>query len=88
MEINGIIDISREALIVALKLSMPLLLTALFIGLLISLFQALTQIQDQTINFVPKLVAIFLVLFFMIPYFGSTLAQFNEKITNQIVNIN
>ena len=88
MDVNGIIDLSREALLVALKLSLPLLLTALFVGIIISLFQALTQIQDQTINFVPKLIAIFLVIFFMMPYFGSTLVQFNEKITNQIVNIN
>ncbi len=87
MEINSVIDIAREALILALKISLPILLTALVVGLLISLVQALTQIQDQTITFVPKLVAIFIVLFFLMPYIGSLMLHFNETIMNQIVNM-
>ncbi len=86
MEINSVLDISREALVLALKISLPILLVALTVGLLISLVQALTQIQDQTIAFVPKLIAIFVTLFLLMPYIGSLMLTFNETITNQIVN--
>jgi flagellar biosynthetic protein FliQ len=87
MEINSILDISREALFLTLKISLPVLLTALFVGLLVSLVQALTQIQDQTIAFVPKLIAIFVTLFLIMPYIGTLMTTFNETISNQIVNL-
>jgi len=87
MEINSILDISREALFLTLKISLPILLTALFVGLLVSLVQALTQIQDQTIAFVPKLIAIFVTLFLIMPYIGTLMTTFNETISNQIVNL-
>ena len=87
MEANSAIDISREALILASKISLPILLAALVVGLIVSLIQALTQIQDQTITFVPKLVTIFVVLFFLMPYIGSLMLGFNETISNQIVNV-
>lgn len=87
MEINSILDISREALFLTLKMSLPILLTALVIGLLVSLIQALTQIQDQTIAFVPKLIAIFVTLFLMMPYIGTLMTTFNETISKQIVNL-
>ena len=86
MEINSILDVSREALVLALKISLPILLAALTVGLIVSLIQALTQIQDQTIAFVPKLVAIFVVLFLLMPYIGGLMLTFNETITQQIVN--
>ncbi len=87
MEANSAIDISREALILAMKISLPILLSALAVGLIISLIQALTQIQDQTITFVPKLITIFVVLFLLMPYIGSLMLGFNETISNQIVNV-
>ena len=86
-DINSVLDISRAALLLALKISLPILLTALIVGLIISLIQALTQIQDQTITFVPKLIAIFTVLFFLMPYIGSLMLNFNETITQQIINL-
>jgi flagellar biosynthetic protein FliQ len=59
-EPNGtIIEIAQDSLIVLLKLSLPLLLVALVVGVLISLVQALTQIQEPTISFVPKIIAVF-----------------------------
>jgi len=87
MDSHSAIDISREALILMIKISFPVLLAAVLVGLIISLIQALTQIQDQTITFVPKLITIFIVLFFMMPYIGSLMLSFNETISNQIVNI-
>ncbi|MFN7038757.1 MAG: flagellar biosynthesis protein FliQ [Alphaproteobacteria bacterium] len=87
MEVNGIIDISREAVFVLLKVSLPILIIALIIGLIISLFQALTQIQEATLTFVPKLVAVFICLLFFSSYIVSTLKAFSERISHQIINI-
>ena len=87
MDSNLAIDISREALILVIKISFPLLIAAVLVGLIVSLIQALTQIQDQTITFVPKLITIFIVLFFIMPYIGNLMLSFNETISNQIVNI-
>lgn len=57
-----VIDIARDALFLILKCSAPLLLVSLVIGLLVSVFQTVTSIQEQTLTFVPKLLGIFLTL--------------------------
>ena len=53
------LDLAREAIFVALKIGAPIMLIALLVGLVISLFQALTQIQEMTLAFVPKIIVIF-----------------------------
>lgn len=58
MDVHIIEQVGREALLLALLISAPALLTALVIGLTVSLFQAATQIQEQTLTFVPKLIGI------------------------------
>ena len=55
-----VMDIDREALFLIIKVSAPLLLISLIIGLIISIFQTVTSIQEQTLTFVPKIVAVFL----------------------------
>jgi flagellar biosynthetic protein FliQ len=87
MEAAGLLEICREAVYVLIKLSMPILLVALIVGLLVSLFQALTQIQENTLSFVPKILAVFVALLFLTPYMVSTLKIFNEHIYSLIVNI-
>jgi flagellar biosynthetic protein FliQ len=87
MEPNLIIDVSREAVEVLLKVALPPLLVALLIGVVISLIQALTQIQEATLSFVPKLVAIFLCLFLMLPFIASSLGDFSDHLFSMIVNI-
>lgn len=62
MTIDTVIDIIREAIIVTLQASMPLLIVSLVVGLIISVIQTVTSIQEQTLTFVPKLVAIFTIL--------------------------
>lgn len=62
MNATDVLEVSREAIWVMLKISAPLMLVALAVGLVVSLIQALTQIQEQTLTFVPKLLAIFLTL--------------------------
>lgn len=57
-----VIDIARQALYMIIKASAPMLLTSLVIGLVVSILQTVTSIQEQTLTFVPKLIAVFLVL--------------------------
>ncbi|WP_310605454.1 flagellar biosynthesis protein FliQ [Anaerosporobacter sp.] len=62
MNVDVVIDIVREALIIIIKCSAPMLLVSLIVGLIVSIFQTITSIQEQTLTFVPKLLAIFLVI--------------------------
>jgi flagellar biosynthetic protein FliQ len=82
-----VLDIGQEAIFVLIKVALPLMLISLSVGLIIALFQALTQIQEMTLTFVPKIVAIFLSLLFLMPYMIETLQLFAESLSNRIVNI-
>jgi flagellar biosynthesis protein FliQ len=79
------IDIGRDAIIVSLKLGGPIMLLALVVGIVISLFQALTQIQETTLTFVPKIVAILLAMMLLMPFMLSTLASFTERLFDRVV---
>ena len=67
------IDFARQAIWVLLEVAAPAMLTALVVGLCIGLLQALTQIQEMTLVFVPKIIAIFLVLLISLPFAGSAM---------------
>jgi flagellar biosynthetic protein FliQ len=79
MEIRDVVDVMRDAIGVLLTIGAPMMLTALFVGLLVSLVQALTQIQEMTLTFVPKLIAILLVMAMALPFMLQTLADFGEN---------
>ena len=80
-----LVDISRQAIFILIKVSAPILLIALGVGLLISLFQALTQMQEATLSFVPKILTIFMALGFLMPYMIFNLQNlFNLVIQNII----
>ena len=81
-----ILSIAREAIIVALKLGAPAMLLALAVGLAISFFQALTQIQEMTLTFVPKMIVILLSLLLFLPFMLSTLSAFTESLMGRIVS--
>lgn len=81
-----VIDISRDALWVLIKIGAPTMLVALIVGLIIALFQALTQIQEMTLTFVPKIIAIFFVLMLALPWMFQTLEDFNEELMARIVD--
>ncbi|MGI4851325.1 MAG: flagellar biosynthesis protein FliQ [Janthinobacterium lividum] len=85
MSPGEVLDISREALIVLLKVSAPLLIVGLVIGLSISFLQALTQIQEATLVFVPKVIFIFITLMITLPYMGQTLRGFTEHLFDKMV---
>lgn len=75
----------REAILLIIKLSLPILLVALAVGVIISLLQALTQIQEQTLTFVPKMLAVFGVLVLLLPFMLGSLQDFAENIFNLIM---
>ncbi len=85
MEATEIIDIGRDALFVLLKMSAPIMIVSLVVGLSIALFQALTQIQEMTLTFVPKIVAIFLTLMVCLPFMLTTIKDFTEELAAKIV---
>ena len=79
-----IMDIAKGAIEITLYLSLPLLGISLIVGLVVSLFQALTQIQEATLTFVPKIVATFVSLLFLLPWMMNKMVHYTEQI---IVNI-
>ncbi len=80
-----VMDVAREAVIVMLKVGSPIMLLALAVGLTISLFQALTQMQEMTLTFVPKAIAIFLSLLLFLPFMLGVLVTFTEGLMDRIV---
>jgi flagellar biosynthesis protein FliQ len=83
---NGaeILDIGRDAIYVLLIVSAPIMLVSLFVGLIVALFQALTQIQEMTLTFVPKILAIFITLIVFLPFMGNTISDFYIELMNKI----
>jgi flagellar biosynthetic protein FliQ len=82
-----ILDVFAGAITHILIMSAPMLLSALVVGLVISIFQATTQIQEQTLSFVPKFLAIFLVLMITGPWLLNTIMEFTFSIFSQIETI-
>lgn len=79
------LEIGREAVWTMLKVGGPVLLLALVVGLAIALFQALTQMQEMTLSFVPKIVVIFLSLILLLPFMLTSLVEFTERVMDRIV---
>jgi flagellar biosynthesis protein FliQ len=79
-----ILDIARDGIVTFLKVAAPLMIIALVVGLVISLFQALTQIQEQTLIYVPKILAVFIGLLIMLPFMGDALAGYMTRIAARI----
>lgn len=82
-----VIDIIQEALWLLLKLSSPIMFVALAVGLLVALFQALTQIQEMTLTFVPKIVAIFFCVMMILPWMITSMTDYMEQISDKIITI-
>lgn len=82
------LDVLRSGFLTIIKVSAPILLIAMTVGLLISILQATTQIQEQTLSFVPKLMAIMLALIIFGSFMLNTLVSFTQNIFNMMSNIN
>ena len=80
MSQQDVINIARNTIWVIIETSMPLLLVSMVVGLIISLFQTLTSIQEQTLTFVPKLLAIFVALMIMGSWLMNTIVQYMTQL--------
>jgi len=76
MTVETVIDIASKALFLIIKVSLPVLLVSLCVGLIISIFQTVTSIQEQTLTFVPKIVAVFLSLILLGNWMISAIVDF------------
>ena len=80
-----VLEVGREALLVVLKTSGPIMLSGLAIGLIIALFQALTTIQEMTLTFVPKIIVIFLSIIVFLPFMMTTVIEFARQLFDRMV---
>ena len=87
MDMGEVVEIVRNGIYVLVILSAPLMATALIVGLAISLVQALTQIQESTLSFVPKVLAMLAMLAITLPFMLQTLIDFTTKLQDKIVHI-
>ena len=87
MNQNELIDIAREAIMLVIQIGLPVMGVGLVVGVAIALVQALTQIQEITLVFVPKILAIFLAIFFFLPGFATIMISFMDKIADRIIGI-
>ena len=79
-----VVRIAKEAIEVTLYVSLPIMGIGLIVGLIISLFQAVTQIQEFTLTFVPKIIAVFLTLFLASPWITRVLMAFTTELITKI----
>ncbi|VAX04761.1 Flagellar biosynthesis protein FliQ [hydrothermal vent metagenome] len=86
---NGadVIEIAQASIWVLIKVASPVMFVALIVGLSIALVQALTQVQEMTLTFVPKIMAIFLSLLMLLPFMGQTISDFMVLITERIIGL-
>lgn len=76
MTVDAVMDIANDALYTIIEVSLPVLLVSLIVGLLISIFQTVTSIQEQTLTFVPKIVCVFLALMLFGPWMMQTMVEY------------
>lgn len=80
-----VLDIARDGIWTLIIVSAPMMIVGLVVGVVIALFQALTQIQEMTLVFVPKILAIFITMLITLPFLGATMAGFMERIADMII---
>ncbi len=82
-----VLDIAKQALLICIQIGAPTLLIGLVVGVAIALVQALTQIQEMTLVFVPKILAIFLTLFLTLPWMMQVLVVFMQGLADKIIGM-
>ncbi len=80
-----VVDLGREAVLVMLMIASPMLITGLVTGVVISLFQTLTHIQEMTLTFVPKIVAVFVALMLFLPFMLQKLTDLMHLVMNRAI---
>lgn len=86
MDPNDAIEIARAAMMLVLTIAGPMLIAGLIVGVSIGLLQALTQVQEMTLTFVPKILVLGVVLLVSLPMIGHALGAFMDRIADAIIN--
>ena len=79
-----VLDIARDGIWVMILVAAPMMIAGLVVGVVIALFQALTQIQEMTLVFVPKIIAIFVVMLIALPFMGAAMAGYMMRVADMI----
>ena len=87
MTSDFVVGFAKDAIQLTLLLSIPMLGVGLIVGVIISIFQAATQIQEMTLSFIPKIIAIFLALLFSFPWIMNKMISFTQNIFHRIPDI-
>lgn len=80
-----VIEVGKDAIYTLLVVVSPLLFAAMLVGLLIGLFQTLTQLQEMTLVFVPKIILVFITLILFLPFMTNRLKVFTERLFDKII---
>ncbi|MCC6598342.1 MAG: flagellar biosynthesis protein FliQ [Alphaproteobacteria bacterium] len=87
MDESVVLELAQEALLICIQIGAPALVVGLVVGVAIALVQALTQIQEITLVFVPKILAIFLTLMVFLPWMMNVLVIFMEELADRIIGM-
>tara|TARA_B100000676_G_C17736135_1_gene658988 strand:+ start:342 stop:611 length:270 start_codon:yes stop_codon:yes gene_type:complete len=87
MSIDQSVDIVKGLMMLCLKVSVPFLLSAMIIGLLVSFFQAITSLQEQTLTFVPKALVVVVVVFILFPWLINTMMDYTAETFNRMSQV-
>ena len=87
MSVDQSVDIVKGLMMLCLKVSVPFLLSAMIIGLLVSFFQAITSLQEQTLTFVPKALVVVAVVFILFPWLINTMMDYTVETFNRMSQV-
>tara|TARA_A100001037_G_C15079767_1_gene603612 strand:- start:1073 stop:1342 length:270 start_codon:yes stop_codon:yes gene_type:complete len=87
MSIDQSVDVVKGLMMLCLKVSVPFLLSAMIIGLLVSFFQAITSLQEQTLTFVPKALVVVVVVFILFPWLINTMMDYTAETFNRMSQV-
>ena len=81
-----VLDVARDSIWTLLYIGLPIMLTGLVVGLIIALLQALTQVQELTLVFIPKIIAMFIATLLTLPFIGAVMMTYTERIFEKIIS--
>lgn len=86
MNAGDVVNLGRDLLMLTLYLSVPVMLVAMIIGLVVSVFQAMTQIQEQTLTFVPKIIGILVAMLLLLPWSLQLIVEYTIRLVQEMPN--
>ena len=84
MSVDQAVELGRAAVMMGLLIGAPVMLTAIIVGLVVSILQAVTQIQDQTLSFVPKIIAMFLAVLYLLPWILHQMMEYSTGLYQNV----